>query len=117
MWRALVYDRGHFFQVIEGEYNAVEAVFARIQEDKRHCRVNRIVSYSIQDRFYEDWKMGFYNLDETTEFDFHKLKKCMKLLQDSSAISEKHILAKHGLKVFIGLKENSASQPEDLISV
>ena len=92
-------------------------MFARIQEDKRHCRVNRIVSYSIQDRFYEDWKMGFYNLDETTEFDFHKLKKCMKLLQDSSAISEKHILAKHGLKVFIGLKENSASQPEDLISV
>lgn len=111
----LVYDRGHFFQVLEGEYNDVESVFARIQVDKRHCRVNRIVSHSIQRRYFEGWNMGFYNLDETEEFDFYKLKKCMKSLQEVTTISEMQNLAKYALKIFIGLKENSTSQPEDLV--
>jgi|GEM_PF-194278 len=110
----LVYDRGHFFQVLEGEYNDVESVFARIQKDKRHCRVNRIISYTIQDRLFENWNMGLYHLDETAELDFHKLKKCMKLLQDVISISEKQTLAKSALKIFIDLKENVATQPEIL---
>lgn len=111
----LVYDRGHFFQVLEGDYNDVESVFARIQMDKRHCRINRIISYYIQDRFFESWKMGLYNLNQTVEFDFNSLKKYMKLLQDGTNISEKRILAKYALKMFIDLTENPAMQPEDLM--
>lgn len=111
----LVYDRGHFFQILEGGYNDVESLFSRIQMDKRHTRVNRIISYSIQERYFDNWKMGLYNLDETAEFDFHKLKKCMKLLHDVTSVSEKRTLAKYALKIFVELKEGMETQPEDLI--
>ncbi len=111
----LVYDRGHFFQILEGGYNDVESLFSRIQMDKRHTRVNRIISYSIQERYFDNWKMGLYNLDETAEFDFHKLKKCMKLLHDVTSVSEKRTLAKYALKIFVDLKEDMETQPEDLI--
>lgn len=110
----LVYDRGHFFQILEGEYNDVESVFARIQKDKRHCRVNRIISYSVQARLFENWNMGLYHLDEVSELDFHKLKKCMRLLQDVTSINEKQTLAKSALKIFIDLKGNEATQPEHM---
>lgn len=113
----LVYDRGHFFQVLEGGYNDVESVFARIQKDKRHCRVNRIISYPIQERLFPHWRMGLYNLEDSTEFDFYKLKKCMKSLHELTSVSEKRSLAKYALKIFIELKEKSTEQPEDLIEI
>lgn len=113
----LVYDRGHFFQVLEGSYNDVEAVFSRIQKDKRHCCVNRIISYPIQERLFPNWKMGLYNLNESSKFDFHKLKKCMKSLHEITSVSEKRTLAKYALKIFIELKENPKEQAEDLIEV
>ncbi|MFK7776983.1 MAG: BLUF domain-containing protein [Gimesia sp.] len=111
----LVYDRGHFIQVLEGEYNDVETMFAKIQEDKRHCKINRITSFSIQERYFEGWNMGFYCLDETTEFDFHKLKKSIKLVQDSTRLSKMHSLGKKALKIFFDLKEHSKPQPNALI--
>lgn len=113
----LVYDRGHFFQVLEGGYNDVEAVFSRIQKDKRHCRVNRIISYPVQERLFPNWRMGLYNLDDSTEFDFYKLKKCMKSLHEMTSVNQKRSLAKYALKIFIELKGKSTEQPEDLIEI
>jgi len=113
----LVYDRGHFFQILEGEYNDVESAFSRIQVDKRHCRVNRIISYPVQERLFENWKMGLYNLDETADLDFHKLKKCMKLLHDVTSVTEKRSLAKYALKIFVDLKENVETQPKDFVNL
>lgn len=113
----LVYDRGHFFQVLEGGYNNVESVFAKIQKDKRHCRVNRIISYTIQERFFSKWYMGFYNLEDSTHFDFYKLKNCMKSLHEMTSVSEKRTLAKYALTIFIDLKGKTKVQPEDLIEL
>jgi len=113
----LVYDRGHFFQVLEGGYNNVESVFAKIQKDKRHCRVNRIISYTIQERFFSKWHMGLYNLDDSTQFDFYKLKNCMKSLHEMTSVSEKRNLAKYALTIFVNLKGKMKVQPEDLIEL
>ena len=113
----LVYDRGHFFQILEGEYNDVESVFSRIQVDKRHCRVTRVISYPVQERLFENWKMGLYNLDDSADLDFHKLKKCMKLLHDVTSVSEKRSLAKHALKIFVDLKEDENTHPENIASL
>ncbi|QDU47929.1 BLUF domain-containing protein [Gimesia panareensis] len=113
----LVYDRGHFFQVLEGDYNHVEAVFARIQKDKRHSRINRIISFTVQERLFPTWKMGLYNLDDTTEFDFYKLKTCMRSLHAKTSAGEKRDLAKYALKIFIELKKHRTEKAEDLIQL
>lgn len=108
----LVYDRGHFFQVLEGEYNQVETLFSKIQEDKRHSRVNRIRSDFIVDRFFPDWKMGIYNLEETADLDYFKMRSSLKMFQETNSSDETQNLAKYALQTFIDLKENSSAPTE-----
>ena len=103
----LVYDSGHFSQVLEGGYNEVEALFSNIQQDKRHARVNRIISGQIKERFFKDWNMGFYHLEEMSDLDFFKLRKCMKSLHAITSVEEQTTLVKYALKLFVHLKENA----------
>ena len=55
----LLYTEGSFFQVLEGVPDAVEALYARIELDKRHENVTKIVSEAIPDRSFASWTMGF----------------------------------------------------------
>ncbi|QDU09771.1 BLUF domain-containing protein [Gimesia aquarii] len=104
----LVYDSGHFIQVLEGEYNEVESLFAHIQQDKRHNRVKRILSCYIKERFFPEWNMGFYNLEEMVEFDFFKLRKRIESLYEICSPEKKKSLGMYALKMFFELKEKTA---------
>ena len=55
----LLYTEGSFFQVLEGVPDAVEALFARIELDKRHDHVTKIVNEAIPSRSFAHWTMGF----------------------------------------------------------
>jgi hypothetical protein len=55
----LLYTEGSFFQVLEGIPEQVEALYARIERDKRHDQVTKIVSEAIPNRSFEHWTMGF----------------------------------------------------------
>jgi hypothetical protein len=55
----LLYTEGSFFQALEGAPDAVEALYARIELDKRHKQVTRIVAEAIPSRSFADWTMGF----------------------------------------------------------
>lgn len=55
----LLYTEGSFFQVLEGIPDAVEALYARIERDKRHEHVTKIVAEAIPSRSFEHWTMGF----------------------------------------------------------
>ena len=55
----LLYTEGSFFQVLEGVPDAVEALYARIELDKRHDQVTKIVAEAIPGRSFADWTMGF----------------------------------------------------------
>ena len=55
----LLYTDGSFFQLLEGVPDAVEALFARIEMDKRHERVTKIVAEAIPSRSFANWTMGF----------------------------------------------------------
>ncbi|WP_298863471.1 hypothetical protein, partial [uncultured Gimesia sp.] len=68
--------------------------------------VNRISSCYTQERFFPDWKMGFYNLEEIADLDFFKLRSCLKTFQDINSIEDKKNLAKYALQIFIELKAN-----------
>jgi hypothetical protein len=58
----LLYRDGAFFQVLEGDRPVVEQLFTRIEQDKRHTRVTKIILESISERAFAQWTMGFSNI-------------------------------------------------------
>ncbi|RYC66615.1 BLUF domain-containing protein [Spirosoma sordidisoli] len=55
----LLYVRGSIIQVLEGEAQAVETLFERIQADRRHTDITRVMNRPIDQRFFPDWAMGY----------------------------------------------------------
>jgi hypothetical protein len=55
----LLYTEGNFFQVLEGAPDAVNALYARIEVDKRHKQVTKIIAEAIPKRSFANWSMGF----------------------------------------------------------
>ena len=54
----LYYAAGQFAQCLEGEKDAVEAIYAKIEEDRRHYNVE-VTREPIADRAFKDWSMAF----------------------------------------------------------
>ena len=55
----LLYSDGNFFQVLEGEPEVVDALYAKLHHDKRHAQLTMIVREPIARRYFGDWSMGF----------------------------------------------------------
>jgi EAL domain-containing protein (putative c-di-GMP-specific phosphodiesterase class I) len=55
----LLYSKGSFFQVLEGEAEMINALFADISRDKRHKYVTPIIREPIANRSFSDWTMGY----------------------------------------------------------
>ena len=58
----LLYDRGSFMQVLEGEESTVDALFQKISEDPRHSSVVQIIREAIPARQFGTWNMGYGTL-------------------------------------------------------
>ena len=56
----LFYDNQQFIQVIEGERSAIMKTWKRIQDDKRHHRIELLEIKEISERIYPDWLLRFY---------------------------------------------------------
>ncbi len=59
----LLYRDRYFIQVIEGEEKRVDQLFADISRDKRHSNIVVIEKTPINRRSFDQWSMGFNNLD------------------------------------------------------
>jgi hypothetical protein len=57
---ALIYNKGYFLQMLEGECEAVETLFKLIEGDKRHEKVNCFFRCKVPKRIFPDWYMGFF---------------------------------------------------------
>ncbi|TYC50945.1 BLUF domain-containing protein [Zoogloea oleivorans] len=55
----LLFHRGSFFQVLEGERDVIEGLYKSISSDNRHTRITKILQESIPHRNFEDWTMGY----------------------------------------------------------
>ncbi|MGY6632921.1 MAG: BLUF domain-containing protein [Alkalilacustris sp.] len=56
---ALYFDGTQFYQVLEGPAAALEAMYATIAADPRHCAVQRLWDGPIAQRRFGDWAMKF----------------------------------------------------------
>ncbi|TCT24237.1 BLUF domain-containing protein [Thiobaca trueperi] len=55
----LLYTDGCFLQVLEGEAEAVDETYARIQADPRHFGLIELAREEIAQRSFDQWSMGF----------------------------------------------------------
>ena len=62
----LLYDNQQFGQIIEGERAGIMKVWKRIQEDRRHHRVELLEIREITERSFPDWLLRFYGGDTLT---------------------------------------------------
>ena len=60
----LLYKHGAFMQALEGEEEAVRAIFAIIRADQRHHHILTLVTMPVPARQFPDWSMGFKNLGD-----------------------------------------------------
>jgi hypothetical protein len=55
----LLYHEGSFLQALEGNEPIVEGLYAKIGKDKRHHRVVTLLRREVEDRYFDQWQMGF----------------------------------------------------------
>lgn len=55
----LLYHEGSFLQALEGDEHVVDALYTKIGKDKRHHRVVALLRRPIDDRYFDQWQMGF----------------------------------------------------------
>jgi hypothetical protein len=59
----LYFGDGCFFQCLEGERSAIDALYARLENDKRHKDLKLLARESIGALSYGDWAMKFVPLE------------------------------------------------------
>jgi len=60
----LLYKGGNFMQMLEGEQSVILGLFEKIKRDRRHKDVIKILDGEIQQRNFQNWSMGFVNMNE-----------------------------------------------------
>lgn len=60
----LLYKGGNFMQMLEGEKAVVLELYETIRKDDRHKMVITVMTGDIARRNFEDWSMGFCNMDK-----------------------------------------------------
>ncbi|MCJ7420427.1 BLUF domain-containing protein [Sphingomicrobium astaxanthinifaciens] len=55
----LIHSNSRFLQILEGPNDAVVALYAKIEEDKRHHSLRLIDDRHTAFRAYPDWQMAF----------------------------------------------------------
>ena len=55
----LLYDKGAFFQLLEGPISVVCPLLEKIQKDERHEHFVKIIQEDITERDFSEWTMGY----------------------------------------------------------
>lgn len=66
----LLYGNDQFLQVLEGEHDRVQALYARICQDPRHHNVTLFADKQIATRAFADWSMGYQPVDPAQFLEF-----------------------------------------------
>ena len=73
----LLHHDGSFIQVLEGQQDAVDQLYATISEDPRHENAYVVLRAEVEERAFDEWSMGYKRastLDEVPEGFHHFLQ-------------------------------------------
>ena len=77
----LIFNNGHFFQILEGEETVLKELFKKIKSDERHHNIIILLDKKNNHRIFEDYRYGFSVI--TNKKDIIDLKKYLKILKDT----------------------------------
>jgi hypothetical protein len=89
----LLYEKGSFFQILEGTPESVEPLYEKIGADKRHSKITKLIFEPIEARSFANWSMGHAAMPvrQLSEIeglnDFFQSGKCFTDLDDGRAKS------------------------------
>ena len=90
----LIYYRGRFVQILEGERNQVLELYDKIKVDPRHTEVHMFSDDTIAERTFPNWGMAFYPLDKSdfSKSELEQFRRNLLLLCDLT--EAKHLTAR-----------------------
>jgi uncharacterized membrane protein (DUF373 family) len=89
----LLYAKGTFFQVLEGDEATINNLYRVIEKDKRHKDVTLIEKQPITERAFPYWSMGFEKIDSKALSKMEGLNDFFeKDFTPSGFASHKHII-------------------------
>ncbi len=59
----LLFHEGSFLQVLEGDAQVVDALYAKIAADPRHHQLVLLGRFEVEERAFADWSMGALELN------------------------------------------------------
>ncbi|HEY9704558.1 MAG TPA: BLUF domain-containing protein, partial [Allocoleopsis sp.] len=87
----LLYSGGIFFQILEGDTEAIDMVYARILTDDRHTEILCLKNEeNITERLFPDWSMKTINLDDDIDLLMKPIKTLLNSVTESHRILEKY---------------------------
>lgn len=87
----LLYLKGLFFQILEGDEQNIDNLYKKILADKRHKDIICLqAEINVPFRLFPDWSMQLINLEENNEFLIQPLKSLLNALSNSHHILEKY---------------------------
>lgn len=80
----LIYYKGGFVQLLEGDKDKIEALYEKIKIDPRHKNVSLFSDDEISKRTFPNWGMAYYPMDEnnTNKYEYEQFKRNLILLSD-----------------------------------
>lgn len=88
----LMFWDGTFFQVLEGEEEAIRDVFKSIEKDPRHCHVRCLLDEEIPERIFSQWRMRCLNLNAQCSFDKSELIEMMQAYRNTFKPTRKSLM-------------------------
>ena len=87
----LVYFEKMFFQIIEGDDQDVDQLFAKIWKDPRHEDILRLkTEYEVSERLFPTWSMKTINLDRNVDELIRPIKILLQTVVESHTIIEQY---------------------------
>lgn len=96
----LLYSRGNFLQVLEGEPGAVQATYDRICLDPRHRNTIELTEEPVLERHFSHWSMGYRALGPELAASLPQYAPYFQFGFDTSAIKAKPGVALEMLELF-----------------
>lgn len=97
----LLYSRGTFIQVLEGEESVVDETYKRICRDSRHHDIYLLTKEPISKREFTSWHMGFRHMTEQDAINYPHYAPMFQYGFDAKKIGAVDGLALSMLRQFV----------------
>ena len=83
----LLYHKGQFLQMLEGDFQTLLNLYERIKHDKRHHDFLLLHMKEISERIYTDWTMAFKSLEHSDLSNYSAVAAFVELESDEEESS------------------------------